>query len=120
MASYVQGDTRVALLSNELAVYQGNGSVALNSQRTRPLWFDGRFLAARDLAREQDYFLQRQADLGKAAGFGVVHGLHVDMPDTSAQNPDADAIVIRAGHGITRAGELVLLTDDLTLHLADL
>ena len=120
MASYVQGDTRVALLSNELAVYQGNGSVALNSQRTRPLWFDGRFLAARDLAREQDYFLQRQADLGQSAGFGVVHGLWAYMPPVSPQMPDADVVVITAGQGITPAGELVLLTDDLTLHLADL
>ena len=120
MANDVQGDTRVALLSNELAVYQGNGSVALNSQRTRPLWFDGRFLAARDLAREQDYFLQRQADLGQSAGFGVVHGLWAYMPTASPQTPDADVVVITAGQGITPAGELVLLTDDLTLHLADL
>ena len=120
MVRYVQGDTRITLLSNELAVYQGNGSVALNSQRTRPLWFDGRFLAARDLAREQDYFLQRQADLGQAAGFGVVHGLCVDMPTTSSQMPDADVVIVRAGQGITPSGELVLLTADLTLHLADL
>lgn len=120
MASYVLGDTRITLLSNELAVYQGNGSLALNSQRTRPLWFDGRFLAARDLAREQDYFLQRQADLGQSAGFGVVHGLWVDMPQISPQTADADVVIIRAGQGITPAGELVLLTADLTLHLADL
>ncbi len=120
MANYVLGDTRITLLSDELAVYQANGSVALNSQRTRPLWFDGRFLAARDLAREQDYFLQRQADLGQAAGFGVVHGLWVDMPETSASNPDPDVVVIRAGQGVTPAGELVLLPSDLTLHLADL
>ena len=120
MANYVRGDTRITLLPNELAVYQANGAVALNSQRTRPLWFDGRFLAARDLAREQDYFLQRQADLGRAAGFGVVHGLWVEMPHLSSQTPDADVVVIRAGHGITPAGELVLLRDDLTLHLADL
>lgn len=120
MATYVQGDTRITLLSNELAVYQGNGSVALNGQRTRPLWFDGRFLAAQDLSREQDYFLQRQADLGQAAGFGVVHGLWVTMPNPSPQTPDADVVIISAGQGITPAGELVLLTADLTLHLADL
>ncbi|MGB8908518.1 MAG: hypothetical protein WCC84_07185 [Candidatus Cybelea sp.] len=120
MASYTQGDTRIVLSQNELATYQGNGSVVLNSQCTRPLWFDGRFLAARDLAREQDYFLQRQADLGQAAGFGVVHGLLVTQPDSSSQNVDADALIIGAGQGVTPAGELVLLPADLTIHLGDL
>ena len=66
---------------------QNDGSLVIDSQRSRPYWFDGRFLAARDLQREQDYFLQRQADLGQAAGFSVIHGLWVDTPaanDTGA------------------------------------
>ena len=120
MANYTQGDIRVTLSQNELATYQGTGSVILNSQRTRPLWFDGRFLAARDLAREQDYFLQRQADLGQAAGFGVVHGLWVSTLNSTAKNPDADVIIINAGQGVTPSGELVLLPENLTVHLSDL
>ncbi|GAC1658021.1 MAG: hypothetical protein NVS4B13_00260 [Candidatus Elarobacter sp.] len=120
MRNYTQGDTRPVLAKNELTTAQDNGSVVLNSQRTRPLWFDGRFLSARDLSREQDYFLQRQADLGQAAGFGVIHGLTVERPHASVHSADADVLIIRAGQGITPAGELVLLPNDLILHLADL
>ncbi len=121
MINYTKGDSRLTLAQDEFATYQGNGSVVLNSQRTRPYWFDGRFLAAQDLAREQNYFLQRQADLGQSAGFGVVHGLWVDTPDSSAvQNASADTVIIRAGQGITPSGELVLLPSDVTLMLSDL
>ncbi|MGA8534052.1 MAG: hypothetical protein WB615_08090 [Candidatus Tumulicola sp.] len=121
MISYTQGDSRPTLTQDDLTTYQGNGSVVLNSQRTRPFWFDGRFLAARDLAREQDYFLQRQSDLGQAAGFGVVHGLWVQTPDSPANpNASADTVVIGAGQGVTPSGELVLLPSDLTIMLSDL
>ena len=66
MPNYTQGDTRPVLKDADLAKYQANGSAVLDSRRTRPLWFDGRFLAARDLEREQNYYLQRQADLARA------------------------------------------------------
>ncbi|HXW25893.1 MAG TPA: hypothetical protein VEK73_14205 [Xanthobacteraceae bacterium] len=123
MANYTQGDTRVLLQPTDLATqpgtnldtYQGNGSAVLDSRRTRPLWFDGRFLAARDLEREQNYFLQREADLGRAPGFGVIDGLLVDTVAAKA-----DTIVIRAGRGVTPAGELVAIPNDLTLRLSDL
>ncbi len=88
MPSYTLGDNRTLLTQAQVVAAQNNGSLVVESQRTRPYWFDGRFLAARDLQREQDYFLQRQADLGQAAGFGVLHGLQVGTPasDTSS-NP---------------------------------
>jgi len=117
---YTQGDTRVTLTADELAIYRDNGSLIINSQRTRPYWFDGRFLAARDLAREQDYFLERQANLAQAAGFEVIHGLQVTLPGPSDPNNDAETIIISAGQGITPSGELVLITSDLTLKLSDL
>ena len=110
--SYTQGDTRVTLTADELTLYRDNGSLLINSQRTRPYWFDGRFLAARDLAREQDYFLQRQADLAQAAGFEVIHGLQVSTPGPTDPNNDAETIIISAGQGITPSGELVLITSD--------
>ncbi len=118
--SYTQGDTRVTLTADELTLYRDNGSLLINSQRTRPYWFDGRFLAARDLAREQDYFLQRQADLAQAAGFEVIHGLQVSTPGPADPNNDAETIIISAGQGITPSGELVLITSDLQLKLSDL
>lgn len=86
------------------------------SLNVRPLWFDGRFLAARDLKREQRYFLHRQAELGQAGGFGVVHGLIADQGAT----PDGETLVIHAGHGITPSGELVMLSTDLTIELSDI
>ncbi len=117
---YTQGDTRVTLSAEELALYRSGGSLVINSQRTRPYWFDGRFLAARDLGREQNYFLQRQADLAQAAGFEVIHGLRVSTPSASDSKNDAETVIISAGQGVTPAGELVLVTDDLTLKLSDL
>jgi hypothetical protein len=116
MANFTAGDTRTVLTQDQVLAAQSNGSLVIASQRTRPLWFDGRFLAARDLQREQNYFLQRQADMGQAAGFGVIHGLQVNLPTAG----DADTIVISAGQGTTPAGELVLIPNDLTVHLTDL
>jgi hypothetical protein len=89
------------------------GNIFLEETRRRPLYFDGRFLAARDLTREQAYFLSRQAELGRAGGYGVVTGLEV-LPGTSGTR-----IRIKAGHGITPNGEMVLIDKDLDLNLAD-
>ena len=120
MPNYTLGDTRIVLTQDEVIAAQSNGSLVIDSQRTRPLWFDGRFLAARDLQREQDYFLQRQADLGQSAGFGVIHGLWVDTAAANGSSASADSVIIRSGQGITPAGELVLMPNDLTVHLSDL
>jgi hypothetical protein len=120
MTSYTRGDTRIVLTQDQATAAQRNGSLVIDSQRTRPYWFDGRFLAARDLQREQDYFLQRQADLGQAAGFAVIHGLWVDTPAAHDTSADAQTVIIRSGQGVTPAGELVLMPSDLTVHLSDL
>lgn len=118
MSNFTQGDTRVVLQQNDIASYQTNGSAVLDSRRTRPLWFDGRFLAARDLEREQEYFLQRQADLGRAPGFGVLDGLLVSA--VSLQGQTTDIVTITSGHGITPGGEEVSAPSDVTIHLARL
>jgi hypothetical protein len=107
-------------INPQLTTWQGNGSIVMASRRTRPLWFDGRFLAARDLERDQDYFLRRQADLGRAAGFGIIHGLLVDTVTTGTQAADPETIVIHAGHGITPGGRLVMIPSDLTVRISDL
>ena len=120
MASYTQGDTRITLTATQLAAGQTSGALVLDSKRTRPYCFDGRFLAARDLEREQDYFLQRQADLGQAAGFSVIHGLMVNTPPANAPTSNGDTVIIGAGQGLTPAGELVLLPNDITIDLGDL
>ncbi len=114
MPNYTLGSTRVPLTQPDLTTFQNNGTVVLDSRRNRPLWFDGRFLAARDLEREQNYFLQRQADLGQASGFATMNGLLVD------QGTATGTIVIHAGEGVTPAGEMVRVPSDLTVTIADL
>ncbi|WP_437310851.1 hypothetical protein [Sorangium sp. So ce388] len=88
------------------------GALIVDDRRRRSFFFDGRFLTARDLTREQTYFLTRQSDLGRAGGVGVVTGL------TVAAGTTATTIALRAGHGVTPGGELVVVPGDLELDLA--
>ncbi len=44
----------------------------------------------------------------------------VDTPPANTPSPNPDTVIIRAGQGITPAGELVLLSSDLTIELSDL
>src|SRR5262245_7905115 len=114
MFDSTQGSTRERLNIDDAELLKQRGSLILDERRTRPQYFDGRFLTARDLTREQDYFLSRQADLGQASGGGVVHGLIVE------KGPTDSSIVIRPGHGVTAAGDLVLLQEQLTVNIANL
>jgi hypothetical protein len=109
-----QGTNREHIAPEDVAALRTAGVLVEDGRRQRPRWFDGRFLAARDLIREQQYFLTREADLGQAAGSGVAAGL------TVAEGAEAQTLRIGAGHGITPAGELVLLQYDLTVRLADI
>lgn len=102
-----------ALSSREVQSLVESGVLITDDRRHRPHYFDGRFLTARDLTREQDYFLTRLSDLGRAQGFGVVEGLDV------AVGPGA-SLELEPGYGYTPAGELVMLSQDLTLPVADL
>lgn len=107
----VQGPDRIRLEAREIARYQA--SLVVDGRRRRPLYFDGRFLAARDLVREQSYFLTRQSDLGRAGGFGVVDGLYLHGAAGST------TLTIGAGHGITPGGELVVVPRDFSVDLVD-
>ncbi|MDT5062497.1 MAG: hypothetical protein QOH63_2956 [Acidobacteriota bacterium] len=91
---------------NEIRALTDAGVIITDERRRRPLYFDGRFLTARDLTGDQNYFLTRQADLGQAGGTGVVHGLMVQMVEGSA-------IRIEAGHGVTTSGELVVISNSI-------
>jgi hypothetical protein len=88
------------------------GTIVADPDRQRPRYFDGRFLSAADLKREQDYFLARQADLARASTAGVIHGLEVSGIDNTK-------LQIQPGNGVTPAGAVVILTDVLTVDLAD-
>ncbi len=86
-----------------------------DSRRWRPRWFEGRFLAASDLQAEQNYFLVRQSDLGRASGSGVVDGLMVSTTTSAG----TDRLQIAPGLGITDTGELIVLPDALLVNPAD-
>ncbi len=108
------GETRVTLGSAEVAQLKEAGTLIEDPRRDRPRYFDGRFLAARDLIRDQQYILTREADLGQAAGSGVASGLEVERGSAG------DRVNVTAGHGVTAAGELVLLPRAIELRLADI
>jgi hypothetical protein len=84
-------------------------------RRWRPRWFDGRFLAASDLQAEQNYFLIRQADLGRAAGSGVIEGLLVSEVAESG----LERLRIAPGSGVTDNGELIVLPEELLVDPAN-
>ena len=107
------GPAREKIDISELLQWQQRGTIITDDRRRRPLWFDGRFLDARALNAEQDYFLARQSDLGRVAGFGVITGLGVRV------HPDrARTVIIDAGHGLTPAGGQVVLPGQLMVDLA--
>jgi hypothetical protein len=90
------------------------GILVSDDRRRRPLWFDGRFLDAAALNTEQNYILGRQADIARVAGTGVVDGLNVERLESRARY-----VSIKMGHGITPSGELVMISQDVEVDLAD-
>ena len=115
MLDPVLGAARVRIDAAEVEQLANSNALILDSSRTRPLYFDGRFLTAADLTRDQQYVNARQADLARAGGFGVVHGLGVSIVgDGSGRR-----LRIDAGHGVTPAGEAVLLSAAREFDLAD-
>jgi len=114
LASLARGTSREQIALADAQRLRTRGVLVEDARRERPRYFDGRFLVARDLIRDQQYFLTREADLGRAAGSGVSSGLQVNAGSGPSQ------LVIGAGAGVTPAGELVLLPDDLQINLADL
>lgn len=109
-----QGTAREQIDPADVAALRAAGVLIDDARRERPRYFDGRFLAARDLIRDQQYFLTREADLGQAAGSGVAVGLFVE------QGGAPQTLTVRAGHGATPAGELVLLPRDVSVQLANI
>ena len=104
---------RPTLAAAEVAALRAAGVLIEDPRRERPRYFDGRFLAARDLIRDQQYILAREADLVRAAGSGVAGGLEVSRGE-------GDRIEIAPGHGVTPAGELVVLPRAASVRLGDI
>ena len=107
------GPAREMIDLSEMLKTQNKGTIVTDDRRRRPLWFDGRFLDAQALNAEQNYFLARQSDFGRAAGFGVITGLGVTAHPTNART-----ITIEAGHGLTPSGNQVVLPQQLVVDMA--
>lgn len=105
---------RRRLLPTEVDALRARNLLIDESHRRRPRYFDGRFLAARDLTRDQAYFLARQAAYARALGPGVVEGLDV------SRGARADVLRVSSGFGYTPAGEIVSLSRSVEVSLADM
>ncbi|QRN93108.1 hypothetical protein JRI60_28310 [Archangium violaceum] len=107
MSDTMNGPAREKLEPAVVNKLETAGILVHDGRRLRSFFFDGRFLTAKDLTREQTYFLTRQADLGRSGGIGVVAGLHVGA------GPDPRSLKITAGHGVTPSGEAVVIPSEL-------
>ncbi|WP_257446362.1 hypothetical protein [Archangium lipolyticum] len=107
MSDTMNGPAREKLEPAVVSKLETAGILVHDGRRLRSFFFDGRFLTAKDLTREQTYFLTRQADLGRSGGVGVVTGLHVKA------GPDPRSLEISAGHGVTPSGEAVVIPKTL-------
>jgi len=103
-----RGPAREPLTRTAAQALEAAKALVHDDRRVRSFFFDGRFLTAKDLTREQGYFLTRQADLSRAGGTGVVRGLRVRA------GLDRITLNLALGHGLTPGGELVVVPRDLT------
>lgn len=92
------------------------GPLILDGLRRRPRYFDGRFLTGADLTRDQDYVRQRQADMARAGGAGVISGLRV----ANRMLRQGQTLSISAGVGLTPSGDVVMLSARRDVPLLDL
>lgn len=116
IARMVRGSDPNVLSTDALQRLLGNSALVLDGLRRRPRYFDGKFLTGADLTRDQDYIRQRQADLARATGTGVVAGLGVTVEGGAG----GETVVITPGHGVTPAGDLVMVTRRRRVALLDL
>ncbi|WP_437277750.1 hypothetical protein WME90_42025 [Sorangium sp. So ce375] len=100
------------LSPDDVHAMEAEGTLVVDARRARSHYFDGRFLAARDLLREQTYSLSRQADLSGAGAVGVIRGLEVSVAGPRR-------LAISRGHGVTFAGELAALDAPLVVEVDD-
>ena len=104
------------LLRSDLEDPLVQSPVVLDGYRRRPRYFDGRFLTGADLTRDQDYVRQRQSDMARASGAGVISGLRL----ASDLLGPGQTLTITPGVGLTPSGDLVMLSSQQSVPLLDL
>lgn len=116
IARLARGGDGNVLSTEDMQELLGDSALVLDGLRRRPRYFDGRFLTGADLTRDQDYVRQRQADLARAGGSGVVTGLEVRR----GGDVRGETLIVDAGHGVTPAGELVVIANRRAVPVLDL
>ena len=116
IARMARGSDPNTISTDDMQSLLGFSALVLDGQRSRPRYFDGRFLTGADLTGDQDYIRQRQDDLASAVGTGVVAGLQVSLGGSVG----GQTLVIEAGHGVTPTGELVMVTSRRAVPILDL
>jgi len=109
----IESSLRERIDIEELREARRLGWLIEDPDRRRARYFDGRFLAAPDLTRDQRYFLSRQLDLGRASGGGVIQGLELERGSRTG------TLLVAPGHGVTPAGDSVLIRETVTLDVMD-
>ena len=117
MSEFAKATEPEVITEADAADLQRLGVLAMNPDRSLPLWFDGRFLTARDLNRQQEYFLSRHDSMGRSIGHGVIEGLEVSLDDGGGTQAK---LKIDPGQGIAFDGVHILLPSEMTLNLSDL
>lgn len=102
-----------------IVLVDGRNGIALvpsPTPLTRLHFFDGKFLRAEDLTREQDYLRELVHRSNRAGGFGVVHGLDLQVADNGG------ALRLGPGLAIDPEGRVLLLPGpaEARLPIADL
>lgn len=115
IAQLVASD-RSVLLRDDVEDQIEQGPLILDGLRRRPRYFDGRFLTGADLTRDQDYVRQRQADMARAGGAGVITGLRV----ANRTLTQGQTLSISPGVGLTPSGDVVMLSTKRDVPLLDL
>lgn len=115
IAQLVASD-RSVLLRDDVEDQIEQGPLILDGLRRRPRYFDGRFLTGADLTRDQDYVRQRQADMTRAGGAGVITGLRV----ANRTLTQGQTLSISPGVGLTPSGDVVMLSTKRDVPLLDL
>ena len=108
MAKTINHETLVLLSQTN-----GITLIPANTSLTRLNYFDGKFLRADDLKKEQDYLRQLVQYSTKAGGSGVVHGFNLKRLSN-------DRLQLSAGLATDNEGRVLFMPDQSTVEIAKL
>jgi len=120
------GDARVEMDKQAVLQAVKAGVLDVDERRARARYSDGQVLGADGFRRDHALFARRQRDLGRIVERGVVEGLHLrqalllDGDGLATDKLDPTRLVIDPGHGVTRAGQTIVVRSKLEIDLTQL